>query len=213
MICYQVLPPSQLLMNSPGETHELDMTHSWIWAAQWAMPAQWAAVTPVSMLCPQSLPDDLVLIRVSGDTSPAMLQDLIQFKDREKWYAAKFCSDDAPDWNPGSFVSSEHAAPGRKLITVDAEISRDKVPIRNAYKHVGQRATLRVNSGPERDLFGGRATPKCHGCCPWLPSMSSSASRYAESSVHRDLLGTRAPFPPEECLAWWWLELHSCALT
>eukprot|EP00891_Asterochloris_glomerata_P006684 jgi/Astpho2/6684/e_gw1.00101.62.1_t len=82
-----------------------------------------------------------------------MLQDLIQFKDREKWYAAKFCSDDAPDWNPGNFVSSEHAAPGRKLITVDAEISRDKVPIRNAYKHVGQRATLRVNSGPERDLF------------------------------------------------------------
>ena len=96
-----------------------------------------------------------------------MLQDLIQFKDREKWYAAKFCSDDAPDWNPGSFVSSERAAPGRKLITVDAEISRDKVPIRNAYKHVGQRATLRVNSGPERDLFGGHASPRV----PWVLSL------------------------------------------
>ena len=112
--------------------------------------------------------DATVLIRVFCGTILAMLQDLIQFKDREKWYAAKFCSDDAPDWNPGSFVSSERAAPGRKLITVDAEISRDKVPIRNAYKHVGQRATLRVNSGPERDLFGGHANPRV----PWVLSLA-----------------------------------------
>ena len=30
---------------------------------------------------------------------------------------------------------------------VECEISREKVPLRNAYKHVGQRASLRVNSG------------------------------------------------------------------
>lgn len=30
---------------------------------------------------------------------------------------------------------------------VECEISREKVPLRNAYKRVGQRASVRVNSG------------------------------------------------------------------
>lgn len=30
---------------------------------------------------------------------------------------------------------------------MECEISREKVPLRNAYKHVGQRASVRVNSG------------------------------------------------------------------
>jgi hypothetical protein len=30
---------------------------------------------------------------------------------------------------------------------LECEISREKVPLRNAYKHVGQRASVRVNSG------------------------------------------------------------------
>ena len=39
-------------------------------------------------------------------------------------------------------------------VVVEAEISRDKVPLRNAYKHVGQRASLRVSSGVEHSLLG-----------------------------------------------------------
>lgn len=42
----------------------------------------------------------------------------------------------------------------RRQVVVEAEISRDKVPLRNAYKHVGQRASLRVNSGVEHSLLG-----------------------------------------------------------
>ena len=39
-------------------------------------------------------------------------------------------------------------------VVVEAEISRDKVPLRNAYKHVGQRASLRISSGVEHSLLG-----------------------------------------------------------
>jgi len=42
----------------------------------------------------------------------------------------------------------------RAQVVVEAEISRDKVPLRNAYKHVGQRAALRINSGVEHSLLG-----------------------------------------------------------
>lgn len=37
---------------------------------------------------------------------------------------------------------------------LEIEISRDRVPIRNAYKHVGQQASVRVNSGVDRSLSG-----------------------------------------------------------
>lgn len=32
---------------------------------------------------------------------------------------------------------------------IETEISRELVPLRNAYKHIGQLATVRINSGPE----------------------------------------------------------------
>lgn len=82
------------------------------------------------------------------------IQDLIQFQGREKWYAAKFCADDAPDWNPATFLRKQRTSPGLQTIVLEVEISRDKVPIRNAYKHVGQRASVRVNSGVDRELVG-----------------------------------------------------------
>lgn len=45
---------------------------------------------------------------------------------------------------------------------LDVEISRERVPLRNAYRHVGQRTVLRVNSGEEHNLQGA-------GCClGWL---------------------------------------------
>lgn len=41
-------------------------------------------------------------------------------------------------------------------ITVEAEISREQIPLRNAYRHVGQKASIRVNSGFEYTVPGER---------------------------------------------------------
>lgn len=82
------------------------------------------------------------------------MQDLIQYAGREKWYEAKFCADDAPDWNPATYLRKQRIAPGLLEIVLEVEISRDKVPIRNAYKHAGQRASVRVSSGMDRELQG-----------------------------------------------------------
>ena len=81
-------------------------------------------------------------------------QDLKQHKDRDQWYIARFVADDAPDWNAGSFARTKETAPGLRTVVVEAEISREKVPLRNAYMHVGQKASVRVNSGPARELTG-----------------------------------------------------------
>lgn len=79
-------------------------------------------------------------------------EDLLQIPDRMKWYESKFCADDMPDWYPGRFVSSKQVAPGLKSVVVEMEVGREKVPLRNAYKCVGQRAMVRVNSGVEAEL-------------------------------------------------------------
>lgn len=34
-------------------------------------------------------------------------------------------------------------------VTLEVEISREQVPLRNAYRHVGQKAAVRINSGVE----------------------------------------------------------------
>ena len=39
-------------------------------------------------------------------------QDLLQYKDRDRWYLPTFAADDAPDWNTGRFVRSRQLAPG-----------------------------------------------------------------------------------------------------
>ncbi len=69
----------------------------------------------------------------------------------------------------------------RAQVVVEAEISRDKVPLRNAYKHVGQRASLRINSGVEHSLLGApsAAAALVHGAwrsAPW-PLVRSGARR------------------------------------
>lgn len=43
-------------------------------------------------------------------------------------------------------------APNMRNVVLQVEISRERVPIRNAYKAVGQRARLRVGAGVERLL-------------------------------------------------------------
>ncbi len=39
-------------------------------------------------------------------------------------------------------------------VVLEAEISREQIPLRNAYKHIGQRATIRINSGVDTELPG-----------------------------------------------------------
>ncbi|KAK9817158.1 hypothetical protein WJX72_010528 [[Myrmecia] bisecta] len=78
-------------------------------------------------------------------------EDLEQFADRENWYRATFCADDAPDWNPGAFLRSTQVTPSLRNVVFEAEISREKIPLRNAYRHVGQRASVRIN-GVEHEL-------------------------------------------------------------
>ena len=48
---------------------------------------------------------------------------------------------------------SEPLAKGLTKLVLEVEISREKVPIRNGYRHVGQRARVRVNSGVEHELI------------------------------------------------------------
>lgn len=75
--------------------------------------------------------------------------DIRKLEERETWYTARFIADDAPDWNTATFVGTSPAANGYSIVELDIEISRERVPLRNGYRHVGQKAQIRVNSGPE----------------------------------------------------------------
>ncbi len=77
-----------------------------------------------------------------------------EIKGRDQWYIARFVADDAPDWNAGQYLRTEPAGPNHRTVIFEAEVSRERVPLRSAYKHVGQRAAIRVNSGPTRELTG-----------------------------------------------------------
>lgn len=72
----------------------------------------------------------------------------MQFADRDNWYVAKFAADDAPDWNPATIVSNQPLIPGVRLVTLEVEASRERVPLRNAYTTPGQRAGVRLGGGP-----------------------------------------------------------------
>ena len=76
-------------------------------------------------------------------------------------------------------------------MVVEAEISRDKVPLRNAYKHVGQRAALRINSGIEHSLQGA--------LCPLSLYLAYSSSaqligRHKSCSVSWDVVALLRPY-------------------
>jgi hypothetical protein len=48
---------------------------------------------------------------------------------------------------------------------LEAEISREQIPLRNAYRHVGQKASVRVNSGVEAVLPGAHLHSPHHDIC------------------------------------------------
>jgi hypothetical protein len=74
-------------------------------------------------------------------------EDLWQYKDRDQWYLPKWAALDQPEWNPARFVRSAQLAPGVKELVLEVEVSRERVALRNAYKHVGQAAQVRVGGG------------------------------------------------------------------
>lgn len=43
-------------------------------------------------------------------------------------------------------------------VVLEAEISREQIPLRNAYKHIGQKASVRVNSGIDTVLPGNNCS-------------------------------------------------------
>lgn len=55
-----------------------------------------------------------------------------------------FPQNDLCFWNP----------PSREVV-LEVEISRERVPLRNAYRHIGQTASVRVNGGVELEVSGG----------------------------------------------------------
>lgn len=102
--------------------------------------------TPVLGLTARKL---LTRQQAAPTNSEESVEDLWQYKDRKSWYEAKFAADDQPDWQPATFVSSVEIGPSIKQVTFDIESSRELVPLRNAYKHIGQYASIRVNGGEE----------------------------------------------------------------
>ncbi|PSC74147.1 hypothetical protein C2E20_2793 [Micractinium conductrix] len=111
--------------------------------------------------------------RVAAST--VIEEDLWQYPDREQWYQAKWCATDQPDWNPARFVRSTQLAPGVREVVVECQVSREKVPLRNAYKHIGQRASLRVNSGAVAEV------------APAAPPFPESLNREALLRVRGDI--------------------------
>lgn len=89
------------------------------------------------------------------------LQDLLQFTDRAQWYEAKWAAADQPEWNPSRVLRSEQVTLNQRIIVLEAEISREKVYLKNAYKHIGQQARVRVGSGLEFEVTG-----------TWIPQIS-----------------------------------------
>lgn len=102
-------------------------------------------------------------------------EDLWQFPDRASWYAPRFAASDQPDWNPARFVRSVQLGPNMREVTVEIEISRERVPLRNAYKHIGQRAAMRVNGGVEQYAY------------PTVPPFPMSVLREGLLKVRNDL--------------------------
>lgn len=59
---------------------------------------------------------------------------------------------DQPEWNPATFLNAVEVAPRTKLVSLEVEISRERIALLNAYKRVGQFASIRVNNGMEYQI-------------------------------------------------------------
>ena len=130
-----------------------------------------------------------------ADAAPADTseEDLLQYDGRERWYVAPFAADDQTDWWAASVTSVDDVVPSSvRLLTIDAEASRERVPLRNAYVTIGQRARVRVAGGAEATL--PVASP------PWGAAANARALVAARGDVYageiktvRDPVSLRVP--------------------
>lgn len=72
--------------------------------------------------------------------------DAKRLEDREQWYVARFCADDAPDWNAAQFVSRYpliEAVPPQAAPTAAAALSCVIAPCDTSLVSMSARASRR----------------------------------------------------------------------
>ena len=74
-------------------------------------------------------------------------QDLLQYKDRDRWYLPTFAADDAPDWNTGRFVRSRQLAPGVKEVWTSPILAGDIMNNLYVFLRLASHALLDETSG------------------------------------------------------------------
>jgi hypothetical protein len=62
------------------------------------------------------------------------------------------CASVPPTHTVSAAAVAAAAAAGQRLLTFEVEVSRERVPLRNAYKAAGQCAVMRVNGGEKHVL-------------------------------------------------------------
>lgn len=62
-------------------------------------------------------------------------EDLWQYEDRHKWYLPTYAADDAPDWNPATFLHAHPACTGAREVVLEIEISRELVLLPHPCHH------------------------------------------------------------------------------
>ncbi len=79
---------------------------------------------------------------------------------------------------PLRFLRSRDVAPGTRCLTLEVEISRELVPLRNAYRAPGQKAAIRLKGGFEYHVTGARThtVPRTMGACGAVCLATTAAS-------------------------------------
>ena len=80
------------------------------------------------------------------------MQHAKTLENRANWYEARWCALDQPEWNVATVLESTQVTSDTRLVSLEIEISRERVALLNAYKRVGQSASVRVNNGVEYQL-------------------------------------------------------------
>lgn len=66
-------------------------------------------------------------------------------------YRIEFAAKDAPEWQAATILSAELLPTGDRLVDIEVEVSRQKVPLEHAYRMPGQRLRLRLPDAAEQD--------------------------------------------------------------
>ena len=77
------------------------------------------------------------------------MQHAKTLENRANWYEARWCAIDQPEWNAATFLTAKQETRDTRIVSLEVEISRERIALLNAYKRVGQMASIRVNNGVE----------------------------------------------------------------